>query len=67
MDIDSAMQTALRVLAAILEQTEPNGADVVELRRIAPIDANLPVDELACQVVNAAVEERKKGARHACR
>jgi len=60
MDIDAALHAALRVLVAICGRTKPNAKDVTELQRIAPTYANLAVDELACKVVDAALEQRKK-------
>jgi len=50
----------MRVLSAVSERKEPDGADVKELQRVAPVYANLPIDELACRAINAAVEARSK-------
>jgi hypothetical protein len=49
------METALRVLKAILEKRDPAPADVDELRRRAPQSFNAPLDELARDVVQQAV------------
>lgn len=46
-----AMQTALRVLKAITERRSPDQADVDKLRSLDPLSADLPVDELACDVI----------------
>ena len=49
-----AMITALRVLSAIVNQRDPDPADVEELRRIPASRAEVPLDELACNVVQQA-------------
>jgi hypothetical protein len=49
-----AMMTALRVLSAIVNQRDPNPADVEELRRLPPSRAEAPLDELACDVIQQA-------------
>ena len=55
------MRTALRVLTNILDHVEPDPADVEELRRLSPKDADDPIDLLACKVVQNAVAERRQG------
>jgi hypothetical protein len=54
------MQTALRVLTALTEKREANPADVEELRRLAPGDPDVPLDELACEVIQLAIKAREK-------
>ena len=54
-----AIQTALRVLSAVCSHKIPDRHDTEELKRIAPVYANLPIDELACKVINATLEEKK--------
>ena len=54
-----AMEIALRVLTAIISRQSPNPADVEELRRLAPSLADVPVDELAREVVRHAVQLRQ--------
>jgi hypothetical protein len=49
-----AMMTALRVLSAIVNQWEPDPADVMELRRLLASRAEAPLDELACDVIQQA-------------
>lgn len=49
---------ALRVLTAIMEKLKPSADDVDELRRRAPEWSHLAVDELACQVVHASLQQR---------
>jgi len=53
-----AMKTAMRVLSAINEKREPDAADLEELRSLAPLLANLPPDELACDVIKQALQRR---------
>ena len=53
------MKTALRVLTALNEKQAPATEDVEELRSLAPPDArDLPLDELACEVIQAALKRR---------
>ena len=54
------MRTALRVLTNILDHVEPDPADVEELRRLSPKDADGPIDLLACKVVQNALAERRQ-------
>ena len=54
------MQTALRVLAAINDKHTPEATDVEELRRLAPMTQDLPVDELACEVIQLAIRARSR-------
>jgi hypothetical protein len=53
--------TALRVLKSAIEREQPNPADIEELRRLAPLKGDLPIDDLA----RAAAERktRKRGFR----
>ncbi len=53
-----AMKVALRVLTAVTERTPADEADLAELRRYAPDAANLPPDELACEVIQRALKAR---------
>lgn len=53
------METALRVLKAILEKHDPAPADVAELRRLAPSLSDAPLDELACDVIQRALKGRE--------
>jgi len=53
-----AMKTAMRVLAAVNDKQEPDAADLDELRRLAPLLAALPPDELACDVIKQALQRR---------
>jgi hypothetical protein len=52
------MKTALRVLTAINEKGAPRPEDVNELRGFAPDSGHLPPDELACEVIQAALKRR---------
>ena len=47
----AVMQTALRVLTAINERSEPEPADVDELRRLIPHAKSIPLDRLACDAI----------------
>jgi len=55
------MQVALRVLAAINENRQPDPADVAELHRMAPPAAFRSLSELACAVIQQALERRSEG------
>ena len=65
--LDEGMMTALRVLESAIEREQPNPADIEELRRLAPLQGDLPIDDLACVVIQQAVqaaeerEPRKRG------
>jgi len=54
---------AVQVLAAIIEDHTPDSQDVEELRRFAPLLADLPIDELARNVVNAELKRRGDNAK----
>ncbi len=51
----AAVEVALRVLTAINEGRIADDADVEKLRRLAPSLADLPLDELACDVIKQAL------------
>ena len=53
LDVD-AMMAALRVLSAIVNQRDPDPAEVEVLRRFAPSRVEVPLDELACDVIQQA-------------
>jgi len=53
------MRTALRVLTAISERRHPDPADADELRRIASVDTDVPLDEVAREVITAAIQSRR--------
>jgi hypothetical protein len=53
-----AMKTAMRVLSAINEKRDPDPADLDQLRSLAPLLADLPADELACDVIKQALQRR---------
>jgi hypothetical protein len=56
------MITALRVLKFAIEREQPNPADIQELRRVAPLQADLPIDDLARVVIEQAIK-RQRDAR----
>ncbi|PWU02231.1 MAG: hypothetical protein C5B51_21300 [Terriglobia bacterium] len=60
-----AMDVALRVLTSFNAKRTPDQADVEELRRLAPLSGDAPIDELACYVVYQALKyrEAKRKAR----
>ena len=62
-DTMASIDTATRVLMAIMDKGKPEPCDVEELRRFAPDCSDLPVDELACEVVQRAVKRRAAGVR----
>jgi hypothetical protein len=55
-----AMATSLRVLAAVVESRDPEPADVLELRRLAPLSVGAPPEELACELILRALKRREK-------
>jgi hypothetical protein len=54
----TAMQTALRVMNALSNRTAPNANDVQELRRLAPLLDDAPIDELARDVIQQCLRRR---------
>lgn len=54
----AAMKAALRVLTALSEHQPPDQADVDELHWYAPADRERPVDELACDAIQRALQDR---------
>jgi len=55
-----AMETALRVLTAFADKHTPNPVDGEALRRLALKQTNVPLDELACEVIELAICLRAK-------
>jgi hypothetical protein len=53
----AAMKTALRVLTAYTEKRQPDPEDVAALRHYAPHLANLPMDELACELIKTGITD----------
>jgi hypothetical protein len=49
------LETALRVLGAIIERREPDAADLRRLQEAMDPDGHLPADELACEVIQRSV------------
>jgi hypothetical protein len=54
----AAMKAALRVLTALNERQEPDPSDVDELHWYAPSDAERPLDELVCDAIQRAMQDR---------
>ena len=54
----AAMKAALRVLTALNERQEPDPSDVDELHWYAPSDAARPLDELVCDAIQRAMQDR---------
>jgi hypothetical protein len=55
------LETALRVLTALIEGETPNPADVEELLRHAPQStAGNPLDLIACEVIHQALRQRRE-------
>ena len=52
------LEVALRVLTAITGHQKPNEDDLDTLRKYAPFLAHEPADELACDVVQQALQQR---------
>lgn len=53
-----AIQIASRVLTALGDRREPDPQDVYELRRLDPLMGDMPLDELACDVIQQALKRR---------
>jgi len=53
-----AIKIASRVLIALGDRKEPDPADVAELRRLDPLLGDMPLDELACDVIQQALKRR---------
>jgi hypothetical protein len=53
-----AIQIASRVLTDLGDRKEPDPADVAELRRLDPLLSDMPLDELACDVIQQALKRR---------
>jgi hypothetical protein len=61
MDGDADLKLALRVLTAIVARRVPDPKDVEALRSIAPPSAaKLPLDEIACEVIEQARKKRSR-------
>jgi len=58
-----AIEIALRVLSVLTARIPADESDVAELQKIVPDAANLPADELACEVIQRALQARTI-ARH---
>ena len=56
----AAMKAALRVLTAISERQEPDQADVDELHWYAPADRERPHDEVVCDAIQRALQDREE-------
>jgi hypothetical protein len=54
----AAVTIALRVLMAITDRQLPAPEDIRELRRLAPLFADMPPDELAREVIQLALNNR---------
>lgn len=56
-----ALKIALRVLAAITDDDrQPDPADIEELKRLAPLMGDTPLDELASDVIQQALRRRAR-------
>jgi len=56
----AALKVAVRVLTAIIEHSKPDSSDVEKLHRFAPLLADRPIDELACEAVHAELKRREE-------
>jgi hypothetical protein len=52
------LKVALRVLTAINARQEPDQSDIDLLHQMMPEQADTPIDELACDVIQHAIERR---------
>ncbi len=58
-DTLAPIEIALRVLKAINHRRQPDPADVESLYYLAPLLSDVPVDELACDVIQQALQHRE--------
>jgi hypothetical protein len=56
------LETALRVLQAISDWGNPEDRDVSDLRRLTPEYGACAIDELACEVIQRALENQPSHA-----
>jgi hypothetical protein len=54
------LDLALRVLRAVTERRYPDPDDIAALQRLAPYAGPMPVDELACELIEQALRHRAK-------
>jgi hypothetical protein len=52
------LEIALRVLMAITDRHYPEPDDVAALERLAPWSGPMPLDELACELIQGAVQRQ---------
>ena len=62
---EPTFEVAVRILTAVVEKRQPAVRDVRSLRRSVPLSSDLPIDVLACDVVEQALGSRKP--KHATR
>ena len=56
----NALKVASRVLIALGEHRAPDPLDVGELRRLNPLMNDMPIDDLACDVIRQALRRREE-------
>jgi len=66
-DYIAALKTGMRVLTAISDRVNPAPADLEELLRFTPECSALPIDELACEVVQRAINGSVEFVEHVVR
>jgi len=52
------MTLAIRVLNALTDRHDPDPVDVLKLKSINPSLTDMPLDELACEVIQQALKRR---------
>jgi hypothetical protein len=57
-DVEDKLRLALRVLNALALERDADPSDVAELRRFAPILADVPLQELASGVLEQMLKDR---------
>ena len=57
---NNVLTTALRVLTAVVDRKTPDPADVRELQRISTNTLYVSPDEMACDVIQKILRERKE-------
>ena len=60
------MHVALRVLTAVTEKRRPDAGDVAELRGLAPLLADQPLDDLARHIIEEALKKQRKSPQPKC-
>jgi hypothetical protein len=63
-ELMAVLELGLRVLTAVINNRDPDPTDVEMLRRQSPLSqSDRPIDEVACEVIQAALKRRARATR----